>query len=146
MQKKSGKREGSTDGDAGEGGKQARPAKKRVKRAVADSASQEAKTKPAAERVRKAAVKRVRNYRKHAKKELSEAFPVIVQTLVKKAEEGSLTHAKLLFDIGGVKDAAKAEGRKRKSSDREPSLAEMLLDEVKKRREEAAGAESPEQP
>lgn len=141
MQKKSGKRKDSI-GDAA--GKQAGPAKKRVKRAAADSASQEVKATPAAKRERKAPVKRVRNYKKHAKRELSEAFPVIVQTLVKKAEEGSLTHAKLLFDIGGVKDAAKEDGRKRKGPNHEPSLAEMLLDEVKKRREEAAGAESTE--
>lgn len=78
--------------------------------------------------------KRVRNYRKHAKKELSEAFPEIVDVLVERAKEGSLTHTKFLFEIGGGKDKPAS----RESRHRERSLAGMLLEEVAKRREQAS--------
>ena len=80
-----------------------------------------------------AARKRVRDYKNHAKKELSEAFPAIVGALVERAKGGSLTHAKLLFEIGGVKDKPVSPG----SRQEQPSLAKLLLQEVAKRREEA---------
>lgn len=84
--------------------------------------------------------KRVRDYKRHAKKELSEAFPEIVGVLIERAKKGSLTHAKFLFEIGGVKD----ERLGRVSRKRHVSLAEILLNEVAKRGEEAADVGEPQ--
>jgi hypothetical protein len=81
----------------------------------------------------KAAPKRVRNYKFHAKKELSAAFPAIVDELVNRAKKGSLTHTKLLFDMGGVKDKPVH----RESQQAPFSLAQVLLDEVAKQHEQA---------
>jgi hypothetical protein len=108
------------------GGQVQSGSKTRPKKAVAAK-------KDAAPGLKPACAKRVRNYRKLAKKELSEAFPDIVDVLVERAKEGSLTHTKFLFEIGGGKD----QPAKRGVRQRHPSLAEMLLDEVAKRREEA---------
>lgn len=85
-------------------------------------------------------VKRVRDYKGHAKKKLSEAFPAIVGVLIERAKEGSLTHAKFLFEIGGVKDEHQSRGGQK----RHPSLAEILLKELAERGEKAAGVEGPE--
>ncbi len=52
-------------------------------------------------------VKRVRNFRCHAKNQISGAFSEIVHTLIEEAKSGSVNHTKLLFDIGGVKDHPK---------------------------------------
>lgn len=83
-------------------------------------------------------VKRVNNFKRHAKREISEAFPAIVDGLVERAKEGSLTHTKFLFDIGGVKDKPLSQEKR----EREPSLSEMLLEEVTKRHDESAAAEA----
>lgn len=82
----------------------------------------------------KPAPKRVRNYKFHAKKELSAAFPDIVTELVSRAKKGSLTHTRLLFDIGGVKDKPVH----RENQPAPFSLAQVLLDEVAKQHEQAA--------
>jgi hypothetical protein len=100
--------------------------KTRPKKAVAAK-------KKAAPGLKPASATKVRNYKKLAKKELSQAFPDIVDVLIERAKEGSLTHTKFLFEIGGGKD----QPSKRGARQRHPSLAEMLLDEVTKRREEA---------
>ncbi len=71
-----------------------------------------------------AAVKRVRNYRKHAKNQLSRAFPAIVDTLVRQAKKGSLTHTKFLFELGGGKDKPV----KREAAKKEPSFITALFD------------------
>jgi hypothetical protein len=71
-----------------------------------------------------AAVKRVRNYKNHAKKELSQAFPAIVDTLIKQAKKGSLTHTKFLFELGGGKDKPV----KRDAAKKEPSFVTALFD------------------
>jgi len=81
----------------------------------------------------KPAPKSVRNYKFHAKKELSAAFPAIVHELVSRAKKGSLTHTKLLFDIGGVKDKPVH----RENQQAPFSLAQVLLDEVAKQQEQA---------
>ena len=82
----------------------------------------------------KAVPKRVRNYKFHAKKELSAAFPAIVDVLVSRAKKGSLTHTKLLFDIGGVRDKP----IHKESQQPHFSLAQVLLDEVAKLQEQTS--------
>jgi hypothetical protein len=119
--------------------------KKTVEEAADSGTSESAKKatgtrKKAATRSKKPAAKtkRVNNYKRHAKREISEAFPEIVDVLVERAKEGSLTHAKFLFDIGGVKDKPLSQEKR----EREPSLSEMLLEEVAKRHDESAAAET----
>jgi hypothetical protein len=72
--------------------------------------------------------KPVRNYRRHTKKLISESFSDIMKNMAKDSIAGSLAHTKYLFDIGGVKEdiQRKAGGKG------EPSLAELLLAEVRK--------------
>jgi hypothetical protein len=82
----------------------------------------------------RAVPKRVKNYKFHAKKELSAAFPAIVDVLVNRAKKGSLTHTKLLFDIGGVKDKP----IRKESQQPHFSLAQVLLDEVAKLQEQGS--------
>jgi hypothetical protein len=88
-----------------------------------------------------AKTKRVKNYKRHAKREISVAFPTIVKTLVEQAKKGSLTHTKFLFDIGGVKDKPLSQEKR----EREPSLSEMLLEEVAKRHDESAAETLPKE-
>ena len=83
---------------------------------------------PAVVPVEGAKKKRVRNYKRHTTKLLSEEFPEIMQTLANKSKEGSLSHTKYLFEIGGVKEDIERQGQVG-----EPSLAELLLAEVRKR-------------
>ncbi len=73
--------------------------------------------------------KRVRNYRRHAKGVIAENFVTIMTTMAEKSNEGSLSHTKYLFEIGGVKEDIQRQGQGKP----EPSLAELLLAEVKKR-------------
>ena len=84
---------------------------------------------PAVAPVEEAKKKRVRNYKRHTTKLLSEEFPDIMQTLANKSKEGSLSHTKYLFEIGRVKEDIERHGQ-----GNEPSLAELLLAEVRKRR------------
>jgi hypothetical protein len=88
-----------------------------------DKASQEKAAKPAP--------KHVRNYKLHAKKELSAAFPAIVDVLVNRAKKGSLTHTKFLFDLGGVKDKPVH----RECVEPHFSFAELLLSDLVKQQE-----------
>jgi hypothetical protein len=118
-------------------------AKSRSKATKSSKAKKSAKTKgnskgkgTSEKKAAKAAPKRVRNYKFHAKKELSAAFPAIVDELVSRAKKGSLTHTRLLFDIGGVKDKPVH----RESQPAVFSLAELLLDEAAKNHEHASDA------
>lgn len=70
--------------------------------------------------------KRVCNFKRHAKNEISGAFPEIVHTLIEEAKSGSLNHTRLLFDLGGVKDQVKEE-LKQKDKTLPPSFADMLM-------------------
>jgi len=81
--------------------------------------------------------KRVRNYKRHTTKLLSEEFPDIMQTLANKSKEGSLSHTKYLFEIGRVKEDIERQGQ-----GSEPSLAELLLAEVRRRQAEVPSVES----
>src|SRR5271170_1288991 len=106
------------------------PAEKR--NAAHSEAEQAATPIPAVVPMERPKKKRVRNYKRHTAKLLSEEFPDIMQTLAKKSKEGSLSHTKYLFEIARVKEDIERQGQ-----GSEPSLAELLLAEVRKRR--AAG-------
>jgi hypothetical protein len=79
-----------------------------------------------------AASKPVRNYKTHTKKLIAKQFSGIMESMAVKSKEGSLAHAKFLFEIGGVKEELERQGRGKA----EPSLADLLLAEV--RRQHAA--------
>jgi len=102
------------------------PAEKR--NAAHSEAEQAATPIPAVVPMERPKKKRVRNYKRHTAKLLSEEFPDIMQTLAKKSKEGSLSHTKYLFEIARVKEDIERQGQVG-----EPSLAELLLAEVRKR-------------
>ncbi|HVJ08792.1 MAG TPA: hypothetical protein VM554_10435 [Acidisarcina sp.] len=83
--------------------------------------------------------KRIRNYKAHTKKELSEAFPEIVDSSIERAKHGSLTHTKFLIEMAGVKDERTSRGKKQ----RHVSLAEMLMKELAKRNDMETEVEDP---
>jgi hypothetical protein len=57
-----------------------------------------------------------KNCRRYAKECGSEAWPGIVEKLVKKAEEGSYNHTKLLVEVSGIKDEDKKPVRRKGDS------------------------------
>jgi len=65
------------------------------------------------------------------KKILTERFASIIEALAQKSSEGSLPHTKYLFDIGGLRE----ELLRQVKNDGEPSVAELLLAEVKRHRD-----------
>jgi hypothetical protein len=74
--------------------------------------------------------KPVHNYQSHAKKVVSGNFANIMQTLAEKSAKGSLSHTKYLFEIGGVKEDIQRQGQGKG----EPSLADLLLAEMRKQK------------
>jgi hypothetical protein len=69
-----------------------------------------------------------RNYKKHAKELIAAEFPEIMKAMAEKSKQGSLGHAKFLFEIGGLKEELERQGRGRA----EPSLADLLMAEIKR--------------
>jgi len=67
---------------------------------------------------------------------LTEKFADIVEALAQKSVEGSLPHTKYLFEIAGLKE----EFLRQVQNNGEPTLAELLLAEVKRHRDEATSA------
>jgi hypothetical protein len=117
--KRSSTQKNATDGTVGN---------TRPKNAVSPSA--EEATEPVS-----AKKKRVQNFRRHAKIEISGAFPEIVHTLIDRAKEGSVNHTKLLFDIGGVKEQMKEEAKHRERAAGSASLADLLIHELERQHE-----------
>ena len=72
----------------------------------------------------------VEDYQRHTKKVVSGKFASIMKTMAERSEKGSLPHTKFLFEIGGVKEEIRRRGR----GDAEPSLADLLLAEIRKQR------------
>ncbi len=68
----------------------------------------------------------MRNFRCHAKNQISGAFSEIVHRLIEEAKGGSVNHTKLLFDIGGVKDQL----RHKQKDEAGVSFAEILRREL----------------
>jgi len=69
------------------------------------------------------------HYQSHAKKVVSGNFANILDRMAKKSVEGSLSHTKYLFEIGGVKEDIERLGQ-----EAEPSLADLLHEEIQKQR------------
>jgi hypothetical protein len=59
-----------------------------------------------------------------------------MKTTAEKSAKGSLPHTKYLFEIGGVKEEIQRQGQ----SNGEPSLAEILLAEVRRQSEPEASS------
>jgi hypothetical protein len=76
--------------------------------------------------------KPVRNYKTHTKKLIAKQFSGIMESMAVKSKEGSLAHTKFLFEIGGVKEDLERQGRGKA----EPSLADLLLAEVRRQHAE----------
>ena len=68
-------------------------------------------------------------YQSLAKQVVSTNFLDILEMMAKKSVEGSLPHAKYLFQIAGVKEDIERFGQ-----EAEPSLADLLIEEVRKQR------------
>jgi hypothetical protein len=75
--------------------------------------------------------KSVTDFLSHTKELLIEKFADIMETIAQKSIEGSLSHTKYLFEIGGVRE----ELLRQVQNNGEPSLAELLLAEVKGHRD-----------
>jgi hypothetical protein len=111
-------------------------AKKKQPKAAGTAGGQGQEAEPAKTK------KKVQNFRRHAKQEISGAFPEIVHELIDRAKAGSLDHTKLLFDIGGVKDQVKEEAKHKERVANSASLADLLLHELERQHEaEAVKAE-----
>ncbi|AXC13595.1 hypothetical protein ACPOL_4320 [Acidisarcina polymorpha] len=78
--------------------------------------------------------KPVRNYRRHTKGVISGRFAKIMVRMAEASEKGSLPHTKYLFDIGGVKEDI----HRQKRGKAEPSLADLLLAEIRKQHADEA--------
>jgi hypothetical protein len=76
--------------------------------------------------------RRVRNFKRHTRKLMSDNFARIMNSLAEKAINGSVAHVKYLFEIGGVREELEREG----DGKAEPSLAEVMLGEMRRQREE----------
>lgn len=82
----------------------------------------------------------ISEFQNHAKEILTRRFVDIMETMAQKSAEGSMPHTKYLFEIGGVKE----ELQRLAENEGEPSLAEMLMAEVRRHRE--AEISSPAEP
>jgi hypothetical protein len=71
---------------------------------------------------------RVTDFQSHTKEIIVSRFADIIAAMAQKSAEGSLSHAKYLFEIGGVKEELQRQGE---DSD-EPTLGELLLAEVRR--------------
>jgi hypothetical protein len=80
----------------------------------------------------------VTDFLSHTKGLLTEQFASILETIVDKSLEGSLPHTKYLFEIGGVKE----ELQRQVQNNGEPTLAELLLAEVKRHRDAATSSQT----
>ena len=74
---------------------------------------------------------RVRNFKGHTKKKLSESFSKIVEAHVEEAKKGSLKHTEWLFEIVGVKEETKANN---KAKNGDPSFASLLIEELERQK------------
>jgi hypothetical protein len=104
----------------------------RPKRAIAKRPSRAvAMTTVEPEKVK---TKRVRNFKRHVKQVIAEKFPEIVLKLATESINGSLSHTKYLFQMGGVLE----EIQRQEENKNEPNFVDLLLSEVRRRQEEAA--------
>ncbi len=83
--------------------------------------------------------KNQKNLKRLTKTKAAEAWPNIMDTMVKKAKQGSVNHAKFLVDLGGLKDE---EPQKQKP---EKTLSGVLLGAYKKKVSETAEKKNKQQ-
>ena len=74
----------------------------------------------------------VTDFQSHTRELLTGRFANIMEAMAQKSVEGSLAHTKYLFEIGGVRE----ELQRQAQNDGEPTLAELLLAEVRRHRDE----------
>ena len=74
----------------------------------------------------------VTDFQSHTRELLTRRFANIMEVMAQKSAEGSISHTKYLFEIGGVRE----ELQRQAQSDGEPTLAELLLAEVRRHRHE----------
>jgi hypothetical protein len=78
---------------------------------------------------------KAKHFRKAAKNKVESHYEIILESLAEKACAGSIQHARMLFDLGGVKDELDEASKERRLG---PSLGRLLLKEAaafRKRRE-----------
>ena len=78
----------------------------------------------------------VTDFQSYAKEVVSRQFANIMKAMAEKSAKGSLAHTKYLFEIAGVKEEIQRQGQ----SNGEPSLAEILLAEVRRQSEPEASS------
>jgi hypothetical protein len=83
--------------------------------------------------------KPVRKFKRYANKLIREKFAPTMNSLADMAIQGSLSHMKYFFEICGVRERIEQESDRKA----EPSLAEVLLEEMRRQRE-AIAAQSPD--
>jgi hypothetical protein len=76
----------------------------------------------------------ISDFQSHTQEIIASRFAEIIAAMAQKSAEGSLSHTKYLFDIGGVKDELQQQGQ----DNDEPTLAELLLAEVRRHQTEQA--------
>jgi len=80
---------------------------------------------------------RPKQCRSFAQRQIAEAFPEIVERFVREAKQGSIPHAKALTELSGL-DRREAGAKKVQVTlrqGRQPSLTEMLMQELKRGRD-----------
>jgi hypothetical protein len=74
----------------------------------------------------------ISDFQRHTKKIVADRFAEIIAAMAQKSAEGSPSHTKYPFDIGGVMDELQRQGQ----DGDEPTLAELLLAEVRRHQTE----------
>jgi len=79
---------------------------------------------------------RTRQYRRFARRLLSESFAAIMERMAQESIGGSLAHTRYLFELGGLTEELRNEGQAKG----EPNLGELMREEIKRQRAAAAAA------
>ena len=84
---------------------------------------------------------RPKQCRGYAQRRMAEALPDIVDRFIREAKQGSIAHAKALAALSGLDqvEAPNESARVRAQARRRRSLTEMLMQELKRGREEGDG-------
>lgn len=84
---------------------------------------------------------RPKQCREFAQRRMAEALPEIVDRFIREAKQGSIPHAKALASLSGLDqvEAPNDSARVRAQARRRRSLTEMLMQELKRGREECNG-------
>ena len=82
---------------------------------------------------------RPKHCRIYTRRRMAEALPEIVERFLEEAKQGSIPHAKALSDMSGLNQADSAD---QEDGRRHPSLAKLLLKELK--RQQSSQAQVPQ--